>query len=210
MFAGNASIEQIRSKVTKVDLLSDLKSLVPSPGDKVYLTGRTTIGDQLGGFYYWDPTSIDPEDTLFMNVIPAFGVVTGRWIRSFQKARQYPQGTTNPGMTMVVNGGVKTLYINTVVSDSNGDATVYLTDTGVASGNALFTEIWFHDVRANSPSSTPSTGVSSYFKSLSTDLKTLVYGQFKPNPVTITVGLVYAPVSAAPASTPVLFKIEGL
>lgn len=210
MLSGNPSPELLAflqvdavGRVAHVTDLAALKALDPVAHPRAFLVCRTVIGDGLGGLYDFDLTASGAEDTVYMNTIPSSTTGTGRWVRVFQKAKAYPQGV------MVTNGGVKTFYVS-ATTDSNGDATFQLTDDGTSTGNALFTELWMYSAQANSPAVNLAAGVNSFFKSVSANLKTMVFGQYKENVVTITLGLLLAPLATVGAGTSVLCKVEGI
>lgn len=185
-----------------VDLLSDLRQL-PITSGNIFLTGKTTLTDGLGGFYRWDSSSSASEDTTFMNVIISNVTSSGRWVRTFQKAKSYPQGV------LVINGGVKTFYVSGT-TDSNGEVTINLTDDNTSTGNALFTEIWFTDSRSTTSASSLANSIQSYTKSIAVNLKTASFGFFKANALTITLGLVYSPLTSAGSGITTQFKVEGI
>lgn len=189
--------------ILQLDLLADLKDCPPSPGVRVFLTGRSSLGDNLGGFYYWDALANGAEDTPFMNLIASNRSATGRWRRIFSKVSTYPHGV------MVNQGGVKTFYTSGV-TDPSGTIAVNLTDDDTAAGKALFSEIWKNFSRSTQAASGPSAAVTSYVRSLSADLRATTHGFFRANPVTISLGLVYAPFAAVGAGVPVQFEVTGI
>lgn len=186
-----------------VNVLTDLKTLAINTNSTVFMVGRNTVADGLGGFYQWDSTSVVAEDTTYLNVIQSNNITTGRWLRIFQKSKSYPQGT------LVNNGGVKALYISGT-TDINGEVTINLTDDNTATGNALFTEVWVTTAQSTTTASSVSNAVQSYRKSLAVNLKTVTFGFYKANALTITLGLLYNPFSSIGAGTVIQFKIEGI
>ena len=187
--------------IQNANLIADLKAMPVSPSTKVFVFGKDTIGDNLGGFYYWDNASTLPEDSVYLNVITSDNTPTGRWRRVFAKSVQYPQGV------LVNTGGVKKFYAAGVINAS-GECALNLTADNTPNGAPLFAEIWKNDSRAKTTATTPSQAVSSYTKSET--LKTTTHGYFRANPVTITLGLAYAPFASAPPGTPVQFEITGV
>ena len=188
--------------IAQIGLLADLKQQPVAIGARALLVGRTSLDDGLGGFYRWDENATGADDLSFMNKLSSDVSPTGRWVRIFQKATSYPQGV------LVKNGGVKTFYAGGV-TNSNGDCTLNLTDDGTLSGNALFAEVWFNDSKSTVTATGPANAVTSYVKSLSSDLKTTTHGFFRANAVTVTLGLLYSPFAAVPAGIPVQFQING-
>jgi|GEM_PF-5069737 len=118
--------------------LADLKAMTPTATGLVLLMGKTASSDGLGGTYYWDSASAEAEDATYLNVVvsTALGVTAGRWRRIIAKTTVLPQGT------LVVSGGVKTLYATATVVGSAGQATLNLTTDNTATGPAIFSEIW--------------------------------------------------------------------
>jgi len=170
----------------------------------VFLIGKNTMGDNLGGFYRWDMTSTDTEDTQFMNVIASDLNTTGRWLRVFQRARN-----TAGGATLVNNGGVRTMFIS-ATTNSSGEISINMTEEGTSGGTAIFTEIWSITATANINATGPADAVQSYRKTLAANLKTATYGFYKANAVTITLGLLLVPVASIGSGTSILVRVEGV
>ena len=61
------------------DTLADLRMQTGMANVQVLLMGLTSITDNNGGMYRWDPTSTETDDNL--TVIQVTGVTTGRWKR---------------------------------------------------------------------------------------------------------------------------------
>ena len=193
----------VTQDLMQLSTLADLKALPVASGTKVFIAGKATVGDGLGGFYYWDANSNAAEDTTYLNVVASLKSATGRWVRMFQRARNYPQGV------MVTNANVKTFYAS-AVTDANGDCTITLTDDNTPSGNPLFTDIWFNDSKATITATGPANSVTSYVKTLAANLKSTTHGYFRANAVTVTLGLLYNPFSTVGAGVPVQFRIDGI
>ena len=190
-----------------VDVLSSLRNeALPASGTTkiVFLIGKTTMGDNLGGFYRWDASATDADDTQFMNYLTSNLSSTGRWVRVFQKAR-----LTTGGATLVNSGGVRTLFI-AATTNSSGEITVNMTEEGTSTGTAIFTEIWSITATANINATGPADAVQSYRKSLAGNLKTATYGFYKANAVTITLGLLLVPVASIGAGTSIFVRVEGV
>jgi len=203
----DSQVAGLASKVTRVETIALLQALPTYDKAVAFVTGKIAMGDGLGGFYYWDSASVATEDMTFLNTIASTVTTpTGRWIRLFQRARQMSNGI------LVYNGSVKTFLgtANTVGIPNAGDATLYLTDDGTANGNALFSQIYYHSARANQASADAANAIQSYFKSLSGNLKTLVYGNYKPNVLTLILNLIYNPYSAVGSGVPVQFVVHGI
>lgn len=180
----------------------ELKNTTPAPDTIVFLLGKVTPYDGLGGFYRWNPDLSEVEDTLYMKSFPSNLSGTGRWTRMFQRAQTMGAGT------LVNNGGVKTFYVGGV-TNASGDTTVNATTDGTATGTAIFTEIWSIVAQAMSVSSTPANAVMAYPKALPVDLKTITYGFCRINPAAIVLGGTLPPV-AVPAGVEVKFSIDGI
>lgn len=183
--------------------MGSLKDSPTKDGSVVFLVAKNAVGDNLGGFYRWDPTSTLAEDAQFMNVIKSNFTNTGRWIRIFQKVKVYPHGI------LVNNGGVRTFYAPGI-TNAGGEVSINLTEDNTPTGTPLFTEVWLNQSKATTESTSVSNSVQSYVKSTTADLKQTTHGYYKPNAVTITVGLLFNPVAAVGAGVNVQFKIEGV
>lgn len=183
--------------------LTELKAIPPAPGMIVLLLGKNAVYDNQGGFYRWDPANSQAEDAAYMRVFPStVAGAVGNWVRVFQSAIKYPQGT------MVTVGGVKTFYGQSVTV-ADGTAQIYLTADNTATGTALFGEIWDARGDARVDAVNILAAVQSAHKSLTTDLKTLARFFFRANPITLAVSGVVAPVVAIPVNTTVTFVVVG-
>ncbi len=195
------------ASVQKVNTRSDLKALSINNGKIAFLVSKNSLGDNLGGFYYFDSTATHTEDTVFMNNIPSNIAAVGSWVRIFQKAVNYTQGI------LVNNGGVKTMYCP-ATTNSTGQVVVYLTDNNLSTGNTLYKEVWLVTCM-QSPNTTNSNSPIIGYGIVSGDLKTVTCYFYKNNQTTLgstllsIAGLVINGVTAAPASVPVQIKIEG-
>lgn len=189
-----------------IDLISGLRSTPVSTMNTIALVvGGATLGDGLGGFYRWDGTSTTVEDTRFYNVVASSSRATGRWIRVFQRVRTVASGY------LVSNGGFKEFFMPAVLN-SSGQVTIYLTDDGTATGNPLFSEVWTTQGDASGTPATANDSIIGSKKSLSTDLKTLVYQFVKGGNTTLTglLGLVIPGLTGAPAGTAVVVRVSGI
>ena len=187
-----------------VKTAAELKSIQPSPDMNVLMVGSQSLGDGLGGFYRWDPTSSATEDSTYMNVVTSDMTTSGRWVRIFQKAK-----SVTGGGILVSNGGIKTFFVSGS-TDSNGKITLNLTDDNTATGNALFKEIWSITANPNTNANGPATAVQSYRENLAANLKTATFGFYKANAVTVTLGLLLTPVASIGSGTVVQFRVEGV
>ncbi len=193
--------------------LADLRSAPVSADTTALLICKTTVGDGLGGFYMWDASASGDEDTTYMNTIPSSVSTTGRWVRIFQKVRTYPQ-PVGVG-TLVKNGGVKNLYVSSVIN-SNSEVTIYLTDNGTATGNALFKEIWSTDAEVTANVASSNDVVIGCRKSVSADLKTITFAFSRGNNQTLgatllsIAGTVIPGLRGAQTGLPVLIRIDGV
>lgn len=183
--------------------MTELKAM--QPVGQVLMLGKTTIGDGMGGFYYWDSSNASAEDTKFLNTLTS-GVVgaTGRWMRVFQKALTLPQGY------LIFNGGVKTLYITNATTDANGKVTSNLTYENASNGTAIFSEVWQKSfdfpVAVSSANDVPSGSSAA-----ASDLKTVTYTFSKGNSSTISIlGVNILGMRAVAAGLSVILKVEGI
>ena len=186
-----------------VNVMADLKAMTPAANQNILLIGKTTVGDGLGGFYRWDASSTADEDLTYLNVIMSTVTSSGRWLRIFQKVRM-----TAGGAKLVMNGGVKTLFV-TGTTDANGQIVVPLTEDGTAGGTALFNTIDSIVVTPQTDAVGPADAVQSYRKNLAANNKTATYGFYKANALTLTLGLVYSPFASIGAGTIVKFTVQG-
>lgn len=196
--------DSVLRKAEGVGLLSDLRITPVMPNKIVMLVGRTAIGDNLGGFYRFDTAATGSDEMTYLNTINSSLTTKGRWVRVFQRAR-----TITGGGIMVNNGGVKNFYISGT-TNASGDVVLNLTDDNTATGNALFSEIWSITAISTTDANGPATAVQSYRKSLPAGLKTLTYGFYRANAITITLGGVIPPVASVGAGTIVQFRIDGI
>lgn len=188
----------------EVDLIANLKALPIADGTVVLLVGATSLTDGLGGFYRYSMSSTAAEDTRFWNVVASTVSATGRWIRIFQRVRTVGSGY------LVTNGGFKEFFMPTTL-DANGRATVYLTDDGTATGNPIFSEVWTTQGDGAAAGSTANDSVIGSKRSLSADLKTLVYQFSRGSSVTVTLlGVLVPGLTAAPAGTAVVVRVSGV
>lgn len=187
-----------------LDTINDLREAYTAEGQLVLVLGVATYGDGLGGFYRWVGSSNAVEDTAFYNVIASNVTTPGRWIRVFQRVRQIG------GNTLVSNGSFKMLFAPGV-ADSNGRVTVYLTDDGTATGNALFTTIMQTTGEGTAAVSDPNNVLIGARYSMSSDLKTLVYQFARGNSTVLSVlGTNVIGMRSAATGAPVSVRIEGV
>ncbi len=187
-------------------ILNNITALKNHPVDTdtmIFVVGKETIGDNLGGFYRWDSASTSPEEMGYANIIVSNKIATGRWLRVFQKVKNYSHGI------LLNNGGIKTFYA-TGTTNANGEVTLNLTEENTAGGTPLFKEVWFNDSKSTMTATGPGDAVTSYVKSLSSNLKVTTHGYFKANALTITLGLLLAPLASVGAGINVQFRIEGI
>lgn len=186
-----------------VSTQAELKAVFPAPGMIAYLLSKSTIGDNLGGFYRWDENATGADDTLYMKSFCSSTKPTGRWVRTFQTIALLTHGT------LFIEGGKKTFYasLDTV---SGGTASLNLTMDNTATGDPIFREILSTRADCLSNAATVADLVLSGRKSLSADLKQVSYLFFKANPIaSITVGNSYSPYVAIGPGIKVGFRIEG-
>lgn len=194
---------ELSRRTTRVMTLADLRNLPIHDGRVVLLLGKASILDNQGGFYRFDGNSTAPEDTTFMNIIISNLSERGRWIRVFQWAQELPHGK------LVTNGGMKTFFV-IGTSTAAGDVTVSLTRENNATGTPIFTDIWSILTHPMVEAASISGAVMTFRKSLSSDLKTLTYGLFRPNVNAVGQGVINNPFVALGAGIKVQFRIEGI
>lgn len=61
------------------DTFAQLRAFVGTPGLQVSCRGGATVGDALGGEFYWNPSATAPDDG--SGVIAPAGAAQGRWLR---------------------------------------------------------------------------------------------------------------------------------
>jgi len=190
--------------------VADLKMQPVSTDTILLLVGKEHLADGLGGFYRWDVSSTLDEDMAFLNVIKSSVSSTGRWVRIFQRVRQFSHGV------LVSVGGVKTFYVLGKATDANGLVTAYLTDDGTPTGNALFSSVWTAQGQAIANAGSANDLVVGGQKSLSSDMKTLVYQFARGGSVTLgasltaLLGLVIPGLRPPGTGTPVTLIVTGL
>lgn len=206
-FTGGSTVANT-SAVTAADLLTNLRAMPIADNQRIFMVGKSAMGDNLGGFYRWDSSSTAAEDLTFMNVVISNLSATGRWVRIFQKAKTYAQGI------LVNNAGVKTMYLPGT-TDSSGNVTVNLTDDNTATGNPLFTEVWITAGMASVAAATANDVLTGSGK-VSADLKTMTYSFARGNSTTLgstllaLAGLIIPGLRAANAGVAVQLKVEGI
>lgn len=189
-----------------IDLISGLKATPVSAMPTIALViGGAALGDGLGGFYRWTVDDTSTEDTRFFNVVASSTSSTGRWIRVFQRVRAVAGGY------LVTNGGFKQFFMPTTLN-SSGQATIYLTLDGTATGTPIFTEVWTTQGDGAAAGSTANDSVIGTRKSLSIDLKTLTYQFVRGSSTTLTglLGLVVPGLTSAPSGTAVVVAVSGI
>lgn len=188
-----------------LDTIAQLRAAPVNEGQLVLVLGAATYGDGLGGFYRWVASNTATEEaTPYFNVIKSNLVTTGRWVRTFQRVR-----ILGPNV-LITNGGFKTLICPST-TDANGRVTVYLTDDGTATGNALFSTIMMTSGEGTAPQTDPNNLLSGGRYSMSADMRTLVYQFARGNSSTISLlGVNILGMRAAAAGTAVAVRIDGM
>ena len=193
--------------MSAAESIANLKTWQVETGSQIFILGKTTPGDGLGGFYRWDETdSTSAEDMTNLNIIKSDRTNQGRWKRVFQRSQSLPQGL------LVTNGPLKTLYVSTTTL-ADGTATIYLTMDGTSTGTPIFTEIKFNDSKASYGATNPSSAVQSFF--MTESLVSTKHGYYKANAITLTLalvtgGLLLNPLISVGAGVPVRFRVEGI
>lgn len=187
-----------------LDTISDLRAAAVADGQLVLVLGVVVFGDGLGGFYRWNASSTAPEDTTYNNFIASNASTTGRWQRVFQRVR--PAG---PNL-LVANGSFKTVFCPST-TDSNGRCTVYLTDDGTATGNALFSQIMETSGEGTAVVTDPNAMLMGARYSISADLTTLVYQFARGGSSVVSIlGTTILGMRAAAAGSPVTVRVDGM
>jgi len=190
---------------TQVKTLAELQTQPFDASVVVWMLCKAAMDDNMGGFYWWDPTSTAAVDNQYLTVIASTvnGSAPGRWIRLFQRTRTLPHGT------LIYNGNVKR-FIATGVTASDGTVTTNLTMDGTANGTPIFSEIWDNAARATSDAATLALANQSYKKTTATNLKSTTHQFYRANAVTFTLGLLYTPFAGAPAGIATVTVVEGI
>lgn len=198
--------------VTSVTTIVDLKTFIGYDKNPVLVLGKTTVGDGMAAHYYWDDTSTEVEDSIYLNTVAVTDVPIGRWKKVIARIVTIytPTNSVTPYSYLVYNGGKKEVFIPaTTIAD--GTATVYLTMNGTASGAPILNEVWFDDSKATVNTSAANDAVSSTRKSISSDLKTLTHLFFRGNSTAVSIlGINVLSFRNAVAGTAVQFKVEGI
>lgn len=188
-----------------LDTVNDLKAAPTQDAQLVLVLGVTAYGDGGGGFYRFDKTSTASNDTTYYNVVqPTAG--SGRWVRVFQRVRPIGAG----GNIIVANGSFKMIYAPGT-TDANGRVTVYLTDDGTATGNAIFSTIMQTAGEGTANVTDPNNMLIGARYSLSADRKTLVYQFARGNSSVISLlGATILGMRTAAPGSPVVVRIDGM
>lgn len=187
-----------------LDTLADLAALPTQDGQIVLVLGAAAYGDGLGGFYRFDKSSTAAADAYNNIVLPTTG--SGRWIRVFQRVRKL--GSTSN--ILVSNGSFKMIYAP-ASTDANGRVTVYLTDDGTATGNAIFTTIMQTAGEGTANVTNPNDTLIGARYSLSADRKTLTYQFARGNSSVLSIlGVTVLGMRAAASGSPVVVRVDGM
>ena len=192
--------------ITSVSTLADLKKFKGFNQNPVLLLGKDVVGDGFAAHYYWDDSSTDSVDTIYLNVVAVDGVTTGRWKKVIARVVTIPQGR------LIYNGGKKELYVDTVTA-ANGTATINLTLDNTTNGTPIFSQIWWDDSKANIDTMTVADAVSSTKKSLTNGNRQLTHLFYRGQaPVISVVGVSVVNQAQRPAAgnTPVTFMVCGI
>lgn len=187
-----------------VNTLPDLRTLLPTQDRVYFLLGRDSIYDGKGGFYRYDSTSTDTVENYYMNVLGSNLSTVGKFKRIFAKTFALPGGILS------INAGIKTYYC-TGTTNSSGEITINRTVDNTSNGASIFTEIWGTTIMPVAIATGPAEAVQSYPRTApAVSNKTVTYGFYKANAVTVTVGLLLTPVASIGAGTSVNFIIVGI
>ena len=179
--------------------IAELK-LQPVDGTvKIFVASKTFLGDGMGGMYYWDPSSTDTEDMIFLNYIKSALSANGRWIRMYQRSRNIAQGV------LVSNGNVKTLYAPGV-TNSAGTVTLSLSDKGAP----IFSEIWENRSYCSAPANAPADAVQAYISGMAQDLSSTTHSYYRANAITVLAATVLGSLVNVGAGVKVQFVITGV
>lgn len=189
--------------IVSVPNVAALKGQPGNTENSVMTLGAITKGDSLGSLYYFDASdSTTVEDTLYWNtVVPNNNI--GRWKKIFVKTLTLPQGV------MTMNGGIKSLYVQTT-TDATGTATINLTTNNTTNGTPIFSEIWWDDSKSAVATTNVNDAIGSTRKSLSSDLKVLSHMFYRGNSSLVSIlGATVLGFRTAPTGTAVNFIIVG-
>lgn len=161
-----------------------LQNIAYVPNKMIFLISDTAVTDGRGGFYYYDPNATG-VDTVLMNTIwpnPRKALSTGRWVKVFQRERQFPGGK------MEYNGTTRR-YTTSALTDASGNITLKLTEDTTSTGIALFKKIDGIIPLPDVAASQLTDAIISFPKKTMADatyLKTPMFGFYKPNAISIT------------------------
>lgn len=195
--------------ILKVSLLADMQNAPVSADTIIFLVGKDTMGDGLGGFYRWDASATGSLDAQYLNIVPSNKSSSGRWVRIFQRARNLSHGV------LVNNGGVKSFYAPSTV-DANSQSLINLTEENTANGTAIFSEVWSTNGESIVNVTDPNDVVIGVRKTLSANKKQLTYYFARGNTTTLgsallnILGLVIPALRPAAVGTSVIIKVEGI
>lgn len=193
----------LNERTVKVGTLTELKATPVVQNKIVFMVGKDTLTDNQGGFFRWESTSTATEDNTFLNVVTSSisGVTTGRWLKIFTRARQFPGGT------LVYLGGGMKQYFGSATTDSNGEVILPITEENTVGGTAIFNQVFASFADPVTVATGPATAVQSYKKAVTA--KTITWGFYRANALTVTLGLLFTPVASIGAGTVVNFVIFG-
>lgn len=105
--------------VQSIGIATDLRNQNKNISSVFVVTGVTTQGDGGGGTFWWDASSILPDDGI--SVIQVTGVATGRWVKISDKFENYVHDQAVPSATWIVNHNLGKFASVTVVDTANDE-----------------------------------------------------------------------------------------
>lgn len=99
---GAVSGDNLNTFVQWTDSYATLRTFIGQTDMTVYLIGGTTAGDGQQGHFYWNPTSLGPDDGV--NTIVPNGATKGAWIREANST--VPVTFITSGTTVAADGNV--------------------------------------------------------------------------------------------------------
>lgn len=189
--------------------MADLRTLVGTDNSVVFLLGGTSPGDSKAGIYRWVP-STGSDSLTYMEKITVTGNNTGYWSRVFINTAVYPQGV------LTKNGMVKTFFSTaTYTTDSNGEATFYMTEENTLTGTPIFTEIWSNTSRVVPPTTSSIVAndlITGTCKIQTANLKSTTHAFTRGNQQSFSLGALVSTLGLRPAPSGVLvqFTIVGI
>jgi hypothetical protein len=115
--------------VQSIGIAIDLRDQNRNISSVFVVTGVTTQGDGRGGTFWWDATSVLPDDGI--SVIQVTGVATGRWVKISDKFENYVHDQPVASATWIVNHNLGKFASVSIVDTANDEVIGDVTYNGL-------------------------------------------------------------------------------